>query len=69
MFATIAEIVGVGLILVFTAWGVGGLVASFGGVKRSRLATWWRGSRYGSVGEPRVGPVLSPDLKRDHTKR
>lgn len=58
MFESVTQFLGLLLILSFAAWGIAGLVASLWN-KRSTLRTWWRGSRYGSVGEPGAGPVLA----------
>lgn len=57
MFETITQAVGMLLILVFTVWGIAGLIASFGKIQRNTWRNWWRGSRYGSVGEPGPGPT------------
>jgi hypothetical protein len=68
MFDSITQFVGLLLIFGFVAWGIGGLAASLWN-KRSTLRTWWRGSRYGSVGEPGAGPVLVPNASRDALRR
>jgi hypothetical protein len=57
MFETITQAVGTSLVLVFTVWGIAGLIASFGKTQRNTVRNWWRGSRYGSVGEPGPGPT------------
>lgn len=56
MTESITQVVGLLLLLTFAAWGIAGLFASLWN-KRSTLRTWWRGSRYGSVGEPGAGPI------------
>jgi hypothetical protein len=58
MSESVIQFLGLLLILVFAVWGIAGLFASLWN-KRSTLRTWWRGSRYGSVGEPGAGPVLT----------
>ena len=68
MFESITQFVGMLLILGFTAWGVAGLIASLGAAKRSRLRTWWRGSHYGSVGEPNSGPILRPGPEQNEAR-
>ena len=68
MVDSMTQFVGLLLILGFAAWGIGGLAASLWN-KRSTLRTWWRGSRYGSVGEPGAGPVLVPEGARGNARR
>jgi len=68
MFDSVSQFVGVLLILLFPAWGLAGLLASLWN-KRSTLRTWWRGSHYGSVGEPGPGPVLVPHAAGGDARR
>jgi hypothetical protein len=64
MFESITQWVGMALILVFTVWGIAGLLTSLGKTQRNTLRNWWRGSRYGSVGEPGAGPTLARAMHR-----
>jgi hypothetical protein len=69
MIESLGQFVGMLFILLFLVWGIAGFVASFRNKERSNLRNWWRGSRYGSLGEPDAGPILSPGIKRDEGRR